>query len=159
MSTQQACGEPAWFTKQMNDEAFGVGRGVYGDLTGVYRPDAPVIGWEVNDTQAPAAGITLLSGDNMSIAGRQDVEFLTCGGTSIIGWSDPTEYDITLSVDNRQISFKEMDQRITRLEAQVELWKSAAMTLKGINDELRASNVPEEDDPITAYERAKKATK
>jgi hypothetical protein len=155
MSTVQACTEPDWFMKQMSDEAYGR---TFGDLNGVYTvTNLAAPSDDSNILKATVDGIALQAGDAVYLTG-QEGQTLSCAGGGVMAWSDSSEYDITLSVDNRTISFKEMDARVRRLEEQVEMWRSATITLKQINDELRP-NKTVEDDPIAAYERAKKATK
>lgn len=156
MSTVQACGEPAWFMKQENERVFGDLNGVH-TITGLGSPPEHPI------TKTELDGIMLQQGDTILLAGQGE---LTVGSDYAVGWSHPDQYDISLQADaGHIISFKQMDERIRRLEEQVELWKSAAMTLKKINDEIRPRGSRIQsfdevlDDPITAYERAKKATK
>lgn len=142
MSTVQACTEPDWFMKQMSDEAYGR---TFGDLNGVYTiTNLAAPSDDSNILKATVDGVALQAGDAVFVMG-QEGQTLSCAGGGVMAWSDPSEYDITLSVDDRTISFKDMYARIERLEQQVEMWKSAAMTLKEINDEIR--NVEE---PITS---------
>lgn len=117
-----ACTEPKWYMDQQasnlaNDFAYDKGtlNGTY-TISGISSPAAGDI-----VSKLTIDGAALQSGDRVLVAGQ---------GLQITAW-DNTQY-ISASVD-----IVEMERRLTRLEQEVAMWKSAAKTLKEINDELR----------------------
>lgn len=144
MSTTQACGEPYWYMKQESDSFFGQKESTVADLNGIYTITG--LAAPSNDgavLKATIDGIAVEAGDLLCLK-RTDAPL----------WVDPNplptdlcsasfvgdfQYsnDVAIVEDGYTISMKDMHARLERLERQVELWKSAAMTLKEINDELQ----------------------
>lgn len=67
-----------------------------------------------------------------------------------------------LVVNGVGIDLVKMQDRLTAVETQLELWKSTALMLAEINRDtppLQLQLTDPQDDPITAYDRAKNLTK
>lgn len=129
MSTNMACGEPHWYMKKESDSCFA-------ELTGVYGAS--------NDSfySATIDGVAAQPGDLVMLKSTDAPlwvdpnplpDFGSCTLTGSFGYSN----DVAIVEDGVTISMKDMHARLERLERQVEMWKSAAMTLKEINDELQ----------------------
>lgn len=163
MSITQACGEPEWYMKQENQRAFGDPYGTFADLNGVYTVTGLAQSSDdSNIITATVDGVAIQAGDLVFLKDQGDLSY-TCGSS----WST----DVTITENGETVSMRDIHTRLQRLESQVELWKSAAMTLAELNRELTGNEpMPRvrihheamakiEEDPISAYERAKKATK